>query len=160
VNREIFKCQGCGSTTIDPARQLASLRQDGRLSCCPERSMQKIATLPDKIADQLMFTQAPAAYLEKYGREHPKCWQWAGRQNRNGYGRLRWEGKEPVAHRLIYVLITAVEVPREILLDHLCRNRLCCNPHHLDPVDSRTNTHRGEAVLFKVKDEYVPAPVV
>lgn len=74
------------------------------------------------------------------------CWVWTGRQNRNGYGRVRWGGKEPVVHRLVYTLLVA-PVPRKTLLDHLCRNRACCNPAHL------VNTLRGAAVLYKPQSQ-------
>ena len=84
------------------------------------------------------------------------CWVWTGRLNRNGYGRIRWAGKEPVVHRLAYTLLVA-PIPRTLLLDHLCRNRGCCNPAHLEPVTPRTNTIRGTAVLYKPQSQ-CPTP--
>ena len=70
-----------------------------------------------------------------------------GRLNRNGYGRVCFNGREPVVHRLVYELLVGM-IPTEYVLDHLCRNRRCCNPEHLEPVTMRENTIRGEAVLY------------
>lgn len=52
-----------------------------------------------------------------------------------------------MAHRLIYTMLIG-EIPEGMVLDHLCRNRRCVNPHHLEPVTVKENTHRGEAKLF------------
>lgn len=152
---DIHVCAGCGSSHVgDPAEHLADLQERGRISCCPERNMIKTAAIPAKLAQFISFVRVPVTAPEALRLDHPWCWEWTGRQNRNGYGRIRWMGTEPVSHRLIWTLLRG-PVDRRILLDHLCRNRLCCNPNHLDPVDNRTNTLRGEAVLFKKADEYV-----
>jgi len=37
------------------------------------------------------------------------------------------------------------EIPKELQLDHLCRNRGCVNPHHLEPVTAKENTRRGHS---------------
>lgn len=76
------------------------------------------------------------------------CWTWVGRRNRNGYGRVNWEGREPVAHRVIYTILCQ-EIAEGMKLDHLCRNRPCVNPTHMEQVTVQVNTHRGEAVLFR-----------
>ena len=75
------------------------------------------------------------------------CWVWIGRLNRNGYGRIRHRGREPVAHRAVYEELIG-PIGAGMVLDHLCRTRCCCNPHHLEPVTVQANTHRGDAVLF------------
>lgn len=89
--------------------------------------------------------------LEKGTLRVPFCTCWlfvdAGRENRNGYGRLRWNGKELMAHRLSYEAHVG-PIPDGLLLDHTCRNRCCINPQHLEPVTVQVNTLRGKALLF------------
>ena len=68
------------------------------------------------------------------------CWRWTGSVfPSSGYG--RYYGKP--AHRLIYERILG-EIPEGLVLDHLCRNRWCVNPAHLEAVTQRTNIERGE----------------
>ncbi len=81
------------------------------------------------------------------------CWLVVrGRTSRNGYGRLRCGGREVQAHREAYRRV-AGPVPPGLVLDHLCRRRPCCSPWHLEPVTPAENTRRGEAVLFRRRDE-------
>lgn len=76
------------------------------------------------------------------------CWLWVGEINRNGYGRVWVQGQRLMAHKVAYELMIG-PVDKGLVLDHLCRNRNCCNPYHLEPVTVRENTLRGEAILFK-----------
>lgn len=76
------------------------------------------------------------------------CWEWRGMVNRNGYGRVWLDGRRHMVHRIMYTLLKE-EIPEGLVLDHLCRNRLCCNPDHLEAVTVRENTLRGEAKLFQ-----------
>jgi hypothetical protein len=100
-----------------------------------------------------MLENLPFA-IRKHIQQQGECWLWAGRKNRNGYGRVCWQGKEPVVHRLVYTLLVG-PIPHGFLLDHLrdkCQHRHCCNPGHLEPVTPHENTMRGQAVLFKKKE--------
>lgn len=71
------------------------------------------------------------------------CWTWTAGLD-NGYGRFR-SGKRLVkAHRYSYTHLVGA-VPNGLQLDHLCRNRACVRPDHLEPVTSRENILRGDA---------------
>lgn len=71
------------------------------------------------------------------------CWKWGGKISRQrGYGYIYHRGREYVAHRVFYVALVG-EVPPGLDLDHLCRNRWCVNPSHLEPVTRQVNLLRG-----------------
>jgi hypothetical protein len=66
------------------------------------------------------------------------CWKWTGPHQRVGYAMF---GKG-VAHRTAYELAVG-PIPLGYELDHLCRNRGCVNPAHLEPVSRRENIMRS-----------------
>jgi len=77
------------------------------------------------------------------------CWEWLGFITLNGYGRTNFPGvKTRLAHRLVYELLVG-PIPDGLTLDHLCRNRSCVNPAHLEPVTMKVNTLRGESFAAK-----------
>lgn len=70
------------------------------------------------------------------------CWRWVGALNRSGYGEFGAHGSHAVrAHRWAYEYLRA-DIPAGLQLDHLCRNRWCVNPWHLEPVTPLVNTRR------------------
>lgn len=71
------------------------------------------------------------------------CWLWKGHVGGQGYGYFNVaRGIVMRAHRLAYELEHGA-IPRGLVVDHLCRNRLCVNPAHLEPVTNRENVLRG-----------------
>lgn len=70
------------------------------------------------------------------------CWVWIGPATQ-GYGMLKpYRGPARIVHRVVYEAL-AGPIPAGLTLDHLCRNRRCCNPDHLEPVTSAENVLRG-----------------
>lgn len=75
------------------------------------------------------------------------CWIWTGYVNPAGYGQVSTGGRAgrmKLVHRVVYELMIG-PIPDGLVLDHLCRNRVCVNPAHLEPVTNRENTLRGES---------------
>ena len=76
------------------------------------------------------------------------CWLWSGPLRKDGYAHCSVGGKMMLVHRVAYELSIG-PVSKTSDLDHLCRNRHCCNPDHLEPVTRRENIRRGgKGVLF------------
>ncbi len=91
-------------------------------------------------------SRLPARFWAKIAVQANGCWLWTAGMERGGYGRIRVAGKgspNAVAHRFAYERLVG-PVPVGLQLDHLCRNRACANPEHVEPVTARTNTLRGD----------------
>jgi hypothetical protein len=73
-----------------------------------------------------------------------ECWPWPGQLNHNGYGTLTISSKTMRAHRFVYAWAKG-PIPEGCEVDHLCRQRNCVNPDHLEPVTKRENVLRGES---------------
>ena len=70
------------------------------------------------------------------------CWEWQAGISPNGYGSF-WDGAKNVrSHRYSYEERCG-PIPEGLVIDHLCRNPLCVNPDHLEPVTDRENVLRG-----------------
>ena len=69
------------------------------------------------------------------------CWFWRGIVKKNGYTWRAYNRKPGPAHRIVYRLLVG-PIPDGLCLDHLCRNRSCVNPTHLEPVTHAVNMAR------------------
>lgn len=81
-------------------------------------------------------------FRAKYVIQPDGCWLWTGATNSRGYGCLGVLGKGWLAHRWSYTIHVG-PIPDGLTLDHLCKNILCCNPMHLEPVTRAENIRRG-----------------
>lgn len=86
-----------------------------------------------------------AAQTERFWSRVDKadaCWIWSGYVNSEGYGRLKFDGRLRLAHRVAYALIRG-PIPDGLTLDHLCGVKACVNPAHLEPVTAAVNYRRA-----------------
>lgn len=79
-----------------------------------------------------------------------ECWVWRAGATGRGYGAAYVNGRQYPAHRLAYSVLRG-EIPSGLDLDHLCRNRRCVNPDHLEPVTRRENLLRSPITLTAQK---------
>jgi hypothetical protein len=82
-----------------------------------------------------------------------ECWPWKLHISIKGFGRVGYQGRRVLSHRLSYELAVG-PIPDGLVLDHTCHtadcaagnacvHRSCCNPAHLEPVTAAENTRRG-----------------
>lgn len=83
------------------------------------------------------------------------CWEWQAGLRKDylgngGYGMFNaGKGRTTHAHRLAYEELIG-PIPEGLVIDHLCRNKACVNPAHMEPVTNRENILRGNGRAAKL----------
>ena len=85
-----------------------------------------------------------SVYINK--RDHLPCWLWMGASLANGYGKVTVNYKTLLVHRFVYESLVC-SIPNNMQIDHICCNKLCCNPEHLEVVTLKINMERRAAKL-------------
>lgn len=91
-------------------------------------------------------------------RQVGDCWEWTGAKDPDGYGQFcpsaaNGDVRLARAHRWVYEFMVA-PIPPGLTIDHLCRNRACQNPWHMEPVPSGVNVSRANALRAWEKREF------
>jgi len=88
----------------------------------------------------------------EYVTDKNGCWIWQRCKGKGGYGKVqRKESASGEAHRYYYEKFKGA-IPEGLQLDHLCRNPLCVNPDHLEPVTLTENVRRGDCTKLRLDE--------
>ena len=96
------------------------------------------------------MTKLPERFWARvYVGPETRCWLWKT-PGLGGYGSFMLKRVRKYAHRWSYEELVG-PIPADLEIDHLCRNRACVNPAHLEPVTRKINTQRGLAGKYPRK---------
>ena len=71
------------------------------------------------------------------------CWLWTAALGADGYGVFSVGGELFRSHRYVFTL-QKIDIPKGHIVDHLCGQRGCCNPRHLEFISQKLNVIRGK----------------
>jgi len=101
--------------------------------------------------EERFWSKVPDWYEHRFD---DACWEWTAAKSK-GYGRFRLAGSLVQAHCIAYELEVG-PIPDGMDLDHLCHNRGCVRPTHLEPVTRQENFLRGLDVRYPLRRDGCP----
>jgi len=85
------------------------------------------------------------------------CWVRTISVHTDGYSVFDYKGRDIMSHRASYLLFKG-DLDPKLTIDHLCRNRACINPEHLEQVTMKENVHRSPFTRASINSKKTHCP--
>mgnify|MGYP003414498065 CR=1 FL=1 len=108
------------------------------------RRLNEGKTLNEPIRQRRWFGKFsnPDSYFQALLNTNGNCWEWQGPIEPAGYGKMKWGNINTRAHVYAWEFF-GFDRTSGLVLDHICKNKICCNPEHLQEVTIAENTLAG-----------------
>jgi transposase len=106
--------------------------------------------------DERWLTETMARTVEEDRGHETPCMIWTGALDpKTGYAKSKRNGKTQTRHRLVFQITNDVTLPSDLHVDHLCGQRACLNPDHLEPVTPAVNIQRATSKLTEADVRFI-----
>lgn len=96
------------------------------------------------------FSRTQQRFESKFKIVPGGCWEWTGTRDKDGYAFFKLDGNLRRGARVAYEMYVG-PIPEGLQIDHLCRNKCCVNPEHLEAVTIQENLRRKNSAARKRK---------
>lgn len=96
-------------------------------------------------------------FFKFIGVDENDCWNWLGFIDKHGYGKFTISGGCYFSHRVSFDIFNGIR-STDLVIDHICKNRKCCNPEHLREVDARENVINNSLSFVSVNTRKTHCP--
>lgn len=106
-----------------------------------------------KVVSSILTQGSEKIYFNVLCNIETKCWEWKKGKDESGYGFITVKGKNKRAHRFSYEIFVS-KIKDKMQINHICNNRRCVNPNHLEQVTHIENGSREKANHYNSRKKF------